>query len=171
MGKTAKNSFPDELLIPADAAKEIIKHEPTEYATTEGWLHFKNDDGLIFSCRTINGEFPNFDPFLENEGTEVVFPAVMPEMMDRANILSDGNRVGIILEEDFITVGTESDAGWFEESIEAVYKGKEVEFEIQPEFLKTILKFKGTATVCENVLMFEAENFQHCVQLLIPKKK
>jgi DNA polymerase III sliding clamp (beta) subunit (PCNA family) len=170
MGKTAANAFPKELLIPAEAAKEIISHEPTEYATTEGWLHFRNDDDVTFSCRTCDAEYPDFTPFLKSDGVELSFPPTLPEIMDRADVMSDGERVSIILEEDFITVCTENQAGWFEESIETKYKGADVEFEIQPTFLKAILKHKGTATIGEKVLCFSSDNFKHVVQLLAKKK-
>lgn len=171
MGKASASAFPNELLIPAFAAKDIITHEPTEYAVTDGWLHFRNDDDVVFSCRTIVDTYPDFEPYLVCEGEVLEFPQSISEIMDRADVLSDGERVSIILEEDFITVCTENQAGWFEESIEAKYKGKDAEFEIQPEFIKSILKHKGKAKINEKVLMFESDLFKHVVQLLTPKKK
>jgi DNA polymerase III sliding clamp (beta) subunit (PCNA family) len=171
MGKAAAKSFPDNLLIPASAAKEIIGHEPTEYAVTPGWLHFRNADNVTFSCRTVTEDYPDFTPFLECEGDELEFPESLSEIMDRANILSDGERISIILEEDFLTVTTENQAGWFEESIETKYKGEDTEFEIQPDFMKALLQYKGVATIGDKMLMFKSSAFTHCVMLLTPKKK
>lgn len=165
------DSLDDELLIPAEAAKDIVSHKPTEYAITEGWLHFRNDEDVTFSCRKFEAEYPDFTPYLKCEGEEIVFPSTLPEIMDRADVLSDGARVSIILEKDLLIVCTENQAGWFEESVETKYAGTDAEFEIQPEFIKSILKHKGTATVGEKVLKFESDDFQHVVQLLVPKKK
>jgi DNA polymerase III sliding clamp (beta) subunit (PCNA family) len=168
MGKSA--NFVDALLIPAVAAKDIISHEPTFFAETDGWLHFRNDDDVTYSCRTAKADYPDFTPFLKSDGVELSFPPTLPEIMDRADVMSDGMRVSIILEEDFLTVCTENESGWFEESIEAKYKGADVEFEIQPIFIKEILKYKGTAFINEKTLCFESDNFKHVVQLLKKKK-
>jgi len=167
MGKT--KAFPESLLIPAVAAKDIISNAPTEYSVSDGWLHFKNESDVIFSCRTVDAEFPDFTPFLNCVGEEIVFPKTLPDILDRASVLSDGERITVILEKDSLTATTESVSGWFEESADVEYDGDDVEFDIQPEFMKTIMKFDGKATVGEKILLFENETFVHAVQLLIKK--
>ena len=171
MGKGASKAFPNELLIPASSAKDIVNNVPIEYALNEGWVHFRNEKDVTFSCRYFDGEYPNFDPFLECKGETIEFPKILPEMLDRANVLSDGERVTIIFDKDELIVSTENENGWFEESTEIKYKGSPLEFDIQPEFMKSILKHEGTIMVDERVLLFENDDFLHSVQLLTPKGK
>lgn len=171
MGKDAEGVFDEELLIPASAAKDIIVNKPVEYAITDGWLHFRNEDDITFSCRYFEAEYPDFSVFLECVGTNIEFPATLPDILDRADVLSDGERVTIILEGNDLIVTTENDAGWFEEGIDTKYKGKPVEFDIQPDFMKSIMKFNGTAVIGERALRFDSENFVHVVKLLMPKAK
>lgn len=172
MGKGASKAFPKELLIPAFAAKDIASNEPVEYATTEGWLHFRNEKDVTYSCRTFDDEYPDFSPFIaECEGDDVEFPETLNEILDRANVLSDGERVSLILEDGELFVATENESGWFEETCDVDYDSKPAEFDIQPEFMKNILKFKGTSTITDKMLRFDSDNFVHVVKLLIPKKK
>jgi DNA polymerase III sliding clamp (beta) subunit (PCNA family) len=171
MGAGSEQSFPEELLIPALAAKDIADSNPVEYAVTEGWLHFRNEKDVTFSCRYFDDAYPDYSPFLECEGSELTFPATLPEILDRASIMGDGERVTIVLDKNELIVATEKDVGWFEESVDVKYTGAPVEFDIQPEFMKSILKFKGTAVIGETALKFENEQFIHVVKILTPKAK
>ena len=64
LGKAAAKCFPLPLLIPSNAAKSIVDYEPIEYAETEGWIHFRNENEALFSCRIIEDEYPDFSEFL-----------------------------------------------------------------------------------------------------------
>jgi len=170
MGRTASKSFQDELLIPAKAAKDIVSQKPIELGITDGWLHFRNDNGVTFSCRIVDAEYPDFAQFLECTGEEFEFPTTLSEVLGRADVMSDGKKVTVILENDLMTISTENQSGWFEESIEIKYKGKDCEFEILPLFLKSIVKHKGKVVLSEQVLMFDNDNFKHIVKLLSKSK-
>lgn len=161
----------ETILLPASSAKEIIKYSPTEYAITAGWIHFRNDSDVIYSCRIYDDGYPDYAPFLQCEGDSVEFPAGLDDVLDRANVLSDEDRISLILEPGNIVVMSENGSGWFEEEIEAKYEGEPVEFDIQPEFMRRILKFKGCTVIGERVLRFDSDSFVHVVKLLTPKPK
>lgn len=172
MGEEAAKSFTSELLIPATAAKDIISNNPIEYGITEGWLHFRNKEDVTFSCRNFDFEYPNFVAFLECEGDDIDFPATLPEVLDRASVLGEGDRITIILENNELIVATENVNGWFEESIDIAYKGKPAEFDINPEFFKSIMKFSAyTAILGERAIRFTGDSFVHVTLILQPKKK
>jgi DNA polymerase III sliding clamp (beta) subunit (PCNA family) len=171
MGKDSELSFPEELLIPAVAAKDIITHEPVEYALTEGWIHFRNEKDVTFSCRYFMGEYPDYTPFLDVEGCGAELPTTLPEVLDRAGVMGDGERVSLILDNNELIVTTENESGWFEESIDIAYKGDAIEFDIQPEFMKAILKLNGVVTIGDGAIRFDSENFIHVVKILAPKPK
>lgn len=171
MGKGANKAFPDELLIPAFAAKDVYASDPVEYAVTDGWLHFRNEKDVTYSCRYMEVDYPDFTPFLECEGESVVFPDTLPVILDRADVLGDGERVSLVLESGELVVCTENESGWFEESVDIKYDGEPAEFGIQPEFLKAIMKFKGEASISDKMLRFDSGNFVHVCQILAPKAK
>lgn len=169
MGK--KVNFKDRLLIPASSAKSIIGYEPTRYAKTNGWLHFKNEAGVQFSCRVFDEVFPDVSGFMSVEGEEVKFPAALIGIMDRATVFSEGDRITITLDSGKIKVSSDGDSGWFEEDARIVYDGELIEFHISPEFMKSIMKITDTAEVCDKVLKFNGENFVHIVALVKKEKK
>ena len=161
----------EELLIPASAARDALAYKPTDFSLTNGWLHFINDKDVMFSCRCFEEVYPDLGVWLTCSGETITFPKELPEILDRADVMSDGDRVGIILENDSLVVATEKSSGWFEEDCSAEYKGDVVEFDIQPEFMKSILKITNKATLGEHVLKFEGADFVHVVWLMEPKNK
>ena len=51
-------------LLPASAIKELIKYDVKEISEGQGWLHFKTENGTVFSSRVFDGEsgvLPDFD--------------------------------------------------------------------------------------------------------------
>jgi DNA polymerase III sliding clamp (beta) subunit (PCNA family) len=166
LDKSGKVFKDEELLIPAKSAKDIINHTPVEFSLSDGWLHFKNDNEVTFSCRRYEADYPKFDQFLESDGDTISFPKNLSEILDRGSVLSSDERVTISLEEKLLTVSSENVTGWFEESVEVDYEGEDVEFEIQPEFMGAILKYNEKAQVGNKTLLFTNKDFSHAVQLM-----
>jgi DNA polymerase III sliding clamp (beta) subunit (PCNA family) len=169
MGKT--KSFKEPLLIPAQAARAVVGYKPTQYAKTDGWLHFKNESGLQFSCRIFSEEFPVIAHLMDVTGNKLQFPASLDEIMDRANVFSNGERITITAEGNKLTVASEGDTGWFNEAARITFDAEPIIFEISPEFMKSILKHTDTAELTEKLLKFSGENFTHVVALMKPVKK
>ena len=172
MGEGAGLAFPTPLLVSASICKDIAASKPIEYGVTKGWLHFRNENEVTFSCRYYNNiDYPNFDEFLEVSGTPFTFPAELHEVMDRAKVMSNGERVTLILETKELIVTSENENGWFEESIECDCKCEPIEFDIQPEFMNSLLSFKGEITIGNGRLFFQNDEFIHVVKLLKPKER
>lgn len=160
-----------EMLIPTASAKELIGYKCDEFAVTKGWLHFRNEDGISFSCRYLEEEYPDLDKFLQCEGSETTFPNDIAEILDRAEVLSDGDKVNVYLENKRLIISTEGSQGWFEEESAVNYGGNEVEFDINPSFLSTMLKLNSTITIAPGRLLFDAQEFVHIVKTYVPKKR
>jgi len=172
MGKEALKAFPEEFLIPATAAKDIVLNAPIEYALTQGWIHFANEADVVFSCRYDNSEYPDFTEWLDCDGGTIEFPEEINHLLDCADVLSDDERIGIFVEDGNLTIYTENESGWYEsEPVACGYEGNSLEFDIQPDFMKVILKFDGTAIIGDHILKFESDNFVHGVQLMSPRVK
>jgi len=172
MGAEAKKIFKGDhasLLIPAHAAKSIIGYSPISFATTEGWAHFKNAEGLQFSCRIFEEEFPDIEQYMKVSGDIVQFPASLIDILDKASVFSNGERVTISLEEGKLLVTSEGTSGWFKEPARVNYEGESIAFEISPDFMKSIRKITDTAEISKNVMKFSGENFTHIVALIKAK--
>jgi len=168
-----KKYFPEPLLIPLNAAKELAGFAPIEYAVKGGWIHFRTADDTLFSCRTYADlKYPDLWAFMElAEGGELKFPSDMREMLGRAGVFSASKiktdeRVRIGVSEGKLTIKGEGDAGRFEESSRVRYAGEPTHFYIAPQFLASVLELTDEALVGADRLKFEGDDFVHVVSLL-----
>jgi DNA polymerase III sliding clamp (beta) subunit (PCNA family) len=169
---TMSDGVPDcNLLIPADAAKDLISFAPTQVAKVGGWLHFSNADDVIFCCRTYGEPYPNLGAILECEGEEAKLPEGIVDALERAEIFGEAAfkgtsaRVTVTLGDGRMTVRGEGDHGFFEEEMRLRYKG-EATFEIAAAFFAEVLQHTNTATIGDRKLMFNGEQWVHVVSLI-----
>lgn len=165
--------FPDPILIPLNAARELVSIRPIEYAVKGGWVHFCTEEDTLFSCRTYADlQYPNLDALMDvPEGGEVKFPSDMKEMIGRAGVFSASKiktdeRVRVGIAEGKLTIKGEGDAGKFEESSRVRYSGEPTHFYIAPQFLASVLELTDEAVVGVDRLKFEGNDFIHVVSLL-----
>jgi hypothetical protein len=165
----------DDLLIPATAAKELVKYNPgpVQYAIANGWIHFSSESGTLFSCRTYGQlKFPDLNKNLEVAGGTVKFPEDMAEIISRASIFAGDSAsgtpsIGVSMGDGKIVVrgsvlsGARSES--FEEWSRVRYDGEPVSFRINPTFLSSILSSRCAAVASVNRLKFSNDNFVHVV--------
>lgn len=169
------NYFPEPLLLPFNAAKELTSFPAVEYAVENGWIHFRTEEDTVFSCRTFQDiEYPDLHKFMDMEGAVLKLPSDLKEVLERASIFSankikSDQRIKVNLTEGKLTVFGEGDAGWFEESCRVRYKGCDTCFEINPDFMISILDLSDDAEVGVDRLKLESEDFVHVVYLLAAK--
>ena len=168
MGKT--KAFPERLLIPSIAAKNIVEYKPVEYALTDGWVHFRNKDEALFSCRILEDAYPDFSNFLKVKGDEIEFPSDLDEILDRASVFCVDQRVKVSLEKGKLTVSTESANGNFVETVRIKYEGASTEFYMHPQFMRDTLKLNKKAIIGK-ALKFSNDNFEHVVRLIPTDEK
>lgn len=161
----ASKAFKKPILVPASNLKAILDTNPVEFASTDGWVHFKNEEGVIISSRTYQDEFPDVEGFLQVKGKKTSLPKNLNSVLDRANVISDGERITIEVEDSVLTVKAQGKAGWFEEKMKTK-EGVNFEFDITPEFLKSVLKLDAEMIVGKTMLAFKGEGFIHSVLLL-----
>lgn len=160
-----------DFLIPASAAKELVKYNPTSVVVEESWLHFKDENDTIFSCRTfMNTEYPEaiFDLF-EIEGVEVKLPDGFNDAIARAESMTtceftQDKTIQLEMEKGKLTCRGAGTYGWVEETTNVNYKGKKISLKVQPDFLMQILKHLQTMTVGDH-LKFTGPSFQHVISL------
>ena len=181
---TLSNKVKDEMLIPARDTFDLVKYDVTKYGMSEGWIHFQTDDGVIFNCRTMKGEYPfsRIDSFFhEKLKNEIKVPNELKEVMINATVLAAGEidinkMVEVVIEKGKITCKSEKERGWMTKQIDCSYKGNTVSFVVNPIFMSQVLESATTISVVQgkqypDKCYFTQEGFQHAIALPTPDEK
>lgn len=167
--------FKDAFLLPLSSCTELVNFTPIEYSIVDGWAHFKMEQGSVFSCRLAEGEFPELESIIDlKEFYTIKFPPKTYKILDRAEVMTDRDltgdlEVGVKITKDSIAIKGEGKTGWHEEThtIKSSKMG-EMEFMINSEFLKYILKHLKEATIAQDgsKLKFIGDTFVHIIALM-----
>lgn len=152
---------------------KVCGYNMTEYAETASWFHFRDSEGLVFSCRRFIEDYKDLSAILSVEGgSKVNFPGSLEEIVGKAEVFSGenaiSNRVGVHLKENRIEISGEGVSGWYKERKQIEYHGEEMEFYISPKLLLSIPKRGSTCSVFDGRLMVNAEKFVFVVSI-VPK--
>ena len=169
-----KGDFSSSILLPAKAAKVVIDISPKEYSVTEGWMHFKTEDGTVLSSRLVEEKYPDLSTLVEmKEPSNVVFPEEMEKMLERVKILAEVDIMGssyamVKIQDGELSIKGEGQIGWAEESREVDWKGDPLLFQINSKFLAEISKHHTVAEVDKDKtrLKFTGDNFIHVIALM-----
>lgn len=159
-------------LIPVTSVGKLSGYRITHIAEGTGWVHFKSDEGTVFSCRVFEENYPSVDYILDFEGTPSRLPASMSDALERASIFvkSEYNfdsLVTLTIQDSTITISAQAESGWFEEELRIRYKGDPVSFKVNPQFLIDMLSADiDKCSFGSDRVKFEGDNWVHVVALL-----
>jgi len=161
-----------DTLIPARNIKELTNYENLKYFhISDRWAHFKTEDGVTFSSRTMEGEYPEVEKYLEVEGIDVEMPMDLKTNIDSITFMTDGKhdidkQVKIEVSKNQIRVRAKKDIGWINKiiDVEKLDKGS-FNFDINPIFLSQILEKATVMVIGENVAKFSRKGFNHVIAL------
>lgn len=153
-------------LIPATSASQVTKMNPspTQISEGKGWIHFKNEEDTVMSCRILEESFPNIMPFMEVEGKTIHLPKTINAVLDRASVFYKRDhdldeKVIITLKDNSFRVKASADpggtTGWFKEEVNMVYEDVPVTFSITPYLLRDILKETSACILSNEKMKFE----------------
>lgn len=170
-----ESDCPAEFLLPASQAPIIARYNPTHVAAAKGWVHFKNKEGVVFSCRTITGDFPDLSDALGIKGVKVKLPKLTGDALDRTGIFLDAEfdqdrYISITIEEGKMRILSSGSKGSLEEVMKVKYKGKPVSFSVHPQLLSSALSLLRDVVIGKGALLLEGERFSHAVRLMASKE-
>lgn len=159
-----------DILLPSSSARELVKIEPTHISITSEWLHFKNENETMFSCRVFNEDYPDTAKHMKVKGDKVVFPKRMIEILGRAMVFTKQEHqidetVEISFSDGLLTVNGKNEYAWFQEETKVKYKGDAVAFQISPTLLSAILSKSNTATISSDRIKFKGDNWEYVAAL------
>ena len=169
-GDLGANTF----VIPEKNVSALIKMQNvTHIAEGIGWIHFKTEEGTVFSSRIFEEPFPNTSSWMKVNGNKLVLPEGIDDVLDRAMVFASrktfsDEEVLLSLEEGKFSIVAECDIAWFEEEVEAEYEGQEsFSIRIAPAFLKDILKRTSLCFLETNKIKFIGEGWEYMSLLKI----
>lgn len=138
----------------------------THISETRSWVHFKNANGVILSCRRYLEDYPDFSPLLSMDGCQpITLPGGLAEAVQCAEVFSSMNavdtqkKVVVRLRPGAMRLEGRSVGGEYTEMKEVAYDGPEIAFMIDGKMLIDISKKHNTCKVSEKHLKVDAGRY------------
>jgi len=171
---TMQSAVKEDVMFRAAAVAELTEYPIIQLGQSPGWTHFRDKEGLVYSCRSLTGEYPDLSPLIVDDGAPVDLPKELVGALERAEIFTKGmddgaNFVSVQIMAGCVLITGTGPNGWYKERTDAPgYTGDPLCFSVQPDFLKDSLHLLNKATVSTGKLKLEGANFVHVVNLLMP---
>ncbi len=166
-----KTDVEKSILIRKESLKHIISLDMVKFSETKHWIHFRNSDGLVLSCRHWADEYPSDDlsKVLQMKGEPLTLPKGLKEAVEKAEIFSaenaEDNNVIINLKKGKFKITGKGASGWFTEIKKSKYEGKSLQFTIPPKLLVELVQHYNDCEVSENRLKVSGGKFVYVTVL------
>lgn len=161
------------VLVRGNSLAHITTLGMDQVALTQSWIHFKNQAGLIFSCRRYSDNYHDLDQIMNFKGHPMVIPKGMAVASERAAIFaadkSGDPLVTVALSSGTIRIVGEGLSGWYKEVKKIAYDGPAIEFVIAPDLLKHISERYSDAQLMEGKLKVCGGHWEYVTVLGKPK--
>lgn len=165
--------FKTSILVRQSSLKHIVPLGVTKFGETSGWLHFKNDDGLMLSCRKYEEEYRDMTQFLKVKGSPTRLPKALADAAEKAAIFSTENgrndRILVELKAGRIRVRGEGTSGWYTEDKKIAYDGEEMRFLIAPALLTELTKKYEECSIGPGRLKVKGDKYTYVACLIDPE--
>lgn len=163
-------------LVRHQSIKNVVSMGFTRFAETEAWLHFKNKEGLMMSCRRHLDDYIDMTPFLKVKGGEkMTLPKGLADSVETAEIFTsenqDNNLVSIELRKGKMRVRGTGLSGWYKEMKQLDYSGPSLRFLISPKLLAEISQKYNDCVVTKNRLKVDGGNFSYIACLTVAEEE
>lgn len=150
-------------LVRRDSIKHIIDLGMTDFSETAEWLHFRNKQKLILSCRRDVSEYPDLSKLYKGKGVKTSLPKGLIEAVDKAEVFSaentDANQVRIELQPGRVRLRGEGASGFYQEIKKLEYEGDPMDFFISPILLRELIQRHSSCQVCGQTLKVKGNKF------------
>lgn len=166
-----KDDMGCSMLLPAAIVTDLIKYPIVKFAINKegNWVYFFTDAEAVFCCRLVDGEFPDYSPFLEGIDKDCIeLPDDIDYLIESASILcEDGDRnqdIEIVIQKGKLKCKGQNKAGWIQ-SQSRVRTQLSTKFTISASFFLDILKYSRNMYFDETKALFKSETFRHVIAL------
>jgi hypothetical protein len=166
-----RTDISDSVLIRKESIKHIISLDMSEVSETKHWIHFRNADGLVLSCRHWVDDYPSKDisKVLKVDGDPLTLPKGLKEAAEKAEVFSsentDDSHLVVSLKKGKFKITGRGTSGWFTEVKESKYTGQSFQFTIPPKLLVKLVQQHNDCLVSEGRLKVKGGKFVYVTVL------
>lgn len=162
--------FPQEILLPAASVHELESMEITRVSVSPGWAHFKTASGARISVRCSHEKYHDgLDAVLEmDKPVKLVLPSDLKDLVERASVFHSAqynDKMNVEIADGELVLRSRKDGGWYRERNAIPYTGRPLVFEIQPQFLVSILERTRDVKVDNRKMKIVSDKVQFVVSL------
>lgn len=162
----------DGVIIPRASLIEALKLTPIAVCTGRGWVHFKVENDATFSCRVIEGKFPDTTPcwLPEKEGVSVVFPETIEDALSRVEVFAKADHaqdevIEITCEGQRMVMKAKKDSGWIEEKLALKGNTEDFSFNITPLLFRYVLQYTKACQLTAQKIQFSQKDWKYLAML------
>lgn len=164
-----KTPLKGNCLVRKDSLKHIGTMELSEFNETDTWIHFRNGDGMILSCRRYLETFPEIDAHLDFEGQPATLPKKLAMAADIAEVLtsenSDSNQVRIDMKAGKLRILGQGNSGVYKEFKKIDYNGPDICFTIAPKLLRELVSKHNECEIGDDKLKVKGDKWIYVASL------
>lgn len=165
----------ESVLVRGSAMSHIVSMGMDSICVTKSWVHFKNQDGLIFSCRLYKEEYPDLSAHIKVKGHDITIPKGVKEASERAAVFASNKSgdplVTVNLTSGMIDIKGEGLSGWYQERKGVAYEGPPIKFVIAPGLLMHISEHHNEARISETKLKVNGGHWAYVTVLGKPSEE
>lgn len=166
---TVKTGITKPVLVRGSSLAHITSLGMDQMSVTKSWIHFKNHDGLILSCRTYSENYPDLEKLMKVKGNDIVIPKGLKEACERAAVFatdkSGDPQVHVKIAEGRVRLTGKGLTGWFKEVKKVTYEGPSISFVIAPDLLKYISETYSDAKISDSKLRAAGGHWEYVTVL------
>lgn len=170
-----KTGISESTLVRQSSIKHIVSLGVIEYSESGSWLHFKNNHGLVLSCRRFLENYKDLTEYLKvDDGVPTTLPKGLADAADKAAVYSSENadkssdHVMIELQPGKLKIEGRGITGWFTERKKIKYKGPAMNFLISPTLLMEFVKRHNDCEISPNRLKVTSGSYTYLACLSEP---
>ena len=161
-------------LIRHGSLKHVTALGVNEVAESPAWLHFRNPQKLVLSCRRYLEEFPDLTPYLSQKaGVKATLPKGLSEAAEAAQIFSsensEGDQVLVDLQPGRLRLRGHGPYGWYEERKKVDWQGEPLSFLIAPAVLADLVRKHNEVRLRPDRLTVKSPSYHYFTCLTRPE--
>jgi DNA polymerase III sliding clamp (beta) subunit (PCNA family) len=169
-------------LLPSSSTFEIVKSEPTHLSLEKGWVHFKNENGTVFSSRRIEDDYMPEDQIKSvlafNKIGQIDFPAKINQILERVGLFAKGDTLDELVEINIdkgkmmLRAQAEGTGSWVEEKATISFDGT-LSFLMTPSLFVDILQVVQTSIIDKSIqkIKFAGPDWEYVIMLRQPPEQ
>lgn len=160
-------------LVKPKGLKHVVAQNCNEMAVGKEWVHFRNELGVVISCRRYVEQYTDLTASLEMEGgTTAELPEGLEGAVERGEIFSKENEVNylvVAIEDGLLTVTAVGMTGkcWEDHSVK--YDGEPFAFLIAPNMLAEVVRRSSKVRINRDKLKVKGPNWAYVTSLTDPE--